>query len=716
MKFMFKLFILIIVGLIIGSVIPKSVSLYNPKNNINIEFDTYSSYPIVLEVGYNIITYIGKPTFFEYNVFYPEDILIEYSIDFNEDGVDDHYEIAPVGKLIKTSFTYESIGTYKVILKANSLQDKNIYDIDFIEVCVNLGNGSQQFIKKNKPVINNFFIPKPGDGIRNRYSIMINGGYEERFWEDVNLTYTTLINYYKFNSKDIFLLNYNGTNPEGKNPDNMIDYSANYSNVLLVFYQIADIIDDDDLLFIWVTDHGIGYFGPQSNNYGFLYSDCLTVNESDDEKDYLEKYFKLRSLFIGGYYSCNFGMNEWKVYYDWAPWLGCYSMYRIKYVSHFSDVYFEENNENYSDDDVLIERYIDYLQGDFNRDGYINESIGECYDFDKDAIPPYNPIWNIFDEDDWGEIDFYYDNYKYINTGVPGENYTIFDFNLDNHLDIDINSNPNNLEVDGTDIDNKGLFDGLDVNSDGDMLDWISIDEKISLYDTYFSDDDLKLCLSKINADVISIIMLPCFSGGFIEDLSHINRIIATACTEEISSHGNSFIREYTNALKGYSNNSDDLVSFVEAFNYAVRNMGSLRYEDNPQYDDNGDGKSHSYPIPRGRDGKIGDKIFLSNAIKIENPEEGYVYLFNNKSIKSTLGITYIFGVINITTSVSTEVISVEFYIDNKLIESVYRSPYYYNWSQEKFKFLNNKHIIKVVAYDINGIIGYDEIMAWKFL
>ena len=82
-----------------------------------------------------------------------------------------------------------------------------------------------------------------------------------------------------------------------------------------------------------------------------------------------------------------------------------------------------------------------------------------------------------------------------------------------------------------------------------------------------------------------------------------------TDTIEEAVSWGNSFIRGFMAALHrqdehGISINADTdengYVSMVEAFNYAAAEDIA---DEIPQYDDNGDGISHTDPVPTGGDG-----------------------------------------------------------------------------------------------------------------
>lgn len=266
---------------------------------------------------------------------------------------------------------------------------------------------------------------------------------------------------------------------------------------------------------------------------------------------------------------------------------------------------------------------VDYLLGDLDRDGYIEKAQGAVLDYDGDGNPPYEEMTETFDEDDWGEWDYYEDNLEGHTFGNPGYTYSTiwFDHNLDNHLDIDWNYDPDHLQVDGTDLDNQGLFDGIDMNDDGDMDDWVSIDEKIAFCTAGrdMFDDDLAIFLDWLAARVVSVVMLPCFSGGFIDDLSAPNRVIATATEEETASYGNLFMELFTSAFHRATRSGSPVdadadgnghISMREAFNYAAENDC---YDEIPQYDDNGDGIGHPYPIPQGGEGDLGGMTYLES-------------------------------------------------------------------------------------------------------
>jgi hypothetical protein len=570
--------------------------------------------PPTADAGRDFITYVGLPTELRGYGTAPDDEIVKYEWDFDGDGAYD-FQSMETGM---TLYVYNSTGTYNAILRIYDTQGN--VATDTIKVIVRTGTGKQEYLPavRVKPV-RTPSMRAPGDGVIERYAVMINGGYETRFWNDVTFMYSTLTDDYNFPPERIYLCNHDGTNPDGINPGNMIDYPATLSNIDTVLTDLATIIDGDDELFVWVTDHGGGYTGPQRQSYGYL--DGFVSVDPGDEQDYLERDFKLRSLCTYGDYAYpyfNHGMNVFKVYRAYISSQSAYRMYRNKFVSTFTNIYFESDGIQ-SDVDVYIERLVDYLLGDTDRDGYVETAQGEVFDYDGDGNPPYNHETGIFDEDDWGDLDYYEDNFNNINSRYPGDSYIIFDHNFDNHVDIDINYDLDNLQVDGTDLDNQGLFDGIDVNEDGDMDDWVSIDEKICLPGSDMLDDELAIFLDRIDAYVISIFMEQCFSGGFIDDLSASNRVISTATEEETISWGNLFVELFTSAFHqatpygspvdaDYNHNGH--ISMREAFNYAAEND---YYDEIPQYDDNGDGIGHPSPIPQGGDGDLGAITYLES-------------------------------------------------------------------------------------------------------
>jgi PKD repeat protein len=542
----------------------------------------------------------------------PDDPIVEYSWDFEADGVQDF--ISP-----QTGFTthqFSHPGDYQCVLTVKDSAGRVARDSRHIIVVAKKVAPSiaEQMLRPSNPVFSN-----PPDGVKRWYAVMLNGSYEERFWTDVELAYDMLTNGYGFSPSDIYLLNSNGTDPSGGNPNWMIDYSSISANLQKVFNELVSRVDADDEVFIWITGHGYGYNGPLSQGgqyYGYC-SGRISVDPGD-EPDFLESNFKLRSLFTGGDYRCNHGMNVWKVRKQYSSGSKT-EFYRNKFVSTLDSVYIESLGTTVSDNDIYIERLVDYALGDTNRDGYIDTSAGEVYDFDGDGRQPYNPSTGEFDEDDWGAVDKLEDNYNHAPCMLPegGYPWQLFDEGLQGKICIDLGYAGGEPHVDGRDEDNAGLFDWMDVNQDGDTNDIVSVDESIQLAAGDIYDDELAVLVNQLSVAKVTVVALPCFSGGLIEDLTSPNRVICAATIEEAVSWGNLFIRNFVAALHGkdeYGNavnadtNQNGFVGMLEAFNYAAKND---YYDEIPQYDDNGDGVPHTDPAPAGGDGTLGCQTHL---------------------------------------------------------------------------------------------------------
>ena len=563
-----------------------SVGSESPSNRTAAEkaFDELANQalPPFVDGGPDMVTYTLVDTFFEGLATTPDGSLLHYRWDFDGDGRVD-WESDQTGS---TSHRFEKPGKYTAVFSVTNEQSAVVAD-SMVKVVVRSGGGETILIpslKKERSIAdealgrqkttvrsqadltddeavflglsssallpaNSSSATFRADGNPQSYIIMINGGSETRFWDDMEIAYEVFSNAYGVPDDRIYLLNHDGSDPDGNNPNGIIDGPATKDELQNVVNQLSTIVDEDDLVFLFVTDHGNGYVGPiqivgnERQNYGYLAGSASVDN--GDELDYRESEFKLRALFNGGTYKGGVGMEQWAV----VEHRNADIFYRIRYVSHFDNVYFTEDDAVHSDDDVLIESFTDYLAGDLNRDGKITGA--EVMDFDGDGNPPYDPATDTFDEDDWGELDRLSD-VTGLNTRVPEgyqNSYAILDVGLDNVLDIDLTYDPDNPHINGTDSDGDGLFDSLDVNDDGDWDDWVSIDELLCLYGENISDDELATMLNPLHPEVMVVAMEQCFSGGFLEDLSSPRRVVFTATTQEMVSWGNTFIRNVAAAL-----------------------------------------------------------------------------------------------------------------------------------------------------------------------
>ena len=133
-------------------------------------------------------------------------------------------------------------------------------------------------------------------------------------------------------------------------------------------------------------------------------------------------------------------------------------------------------------------------------------------------------------------------------------------------------------------IDHGGSNDKL-----ADSFLWLWDDERLNDY-------ELGWMLNLFHVATINVLMGQCYSGGFIADLAHDGRVMATACRGDeqswVSPEGpyDEFVHHWTCAINGADENGmrvnadtngDGLVSMAEAFEYAHSHD---RVNETPQY------------------------------------------------------------------------------------------------------------------------------------
>ncbi|RLF35786.1 MAG: hypothetical protein DRN03_04640, partial [Thermoplasmata archaeon] len=92
-------------------------------------------------------------------------------------------------------------------------------------------------------------------------------------------------------------------------------------------------------------------------------------------------------------------------------------------------------------------------------------------------------------------------------------------------------------------------------------------------------------------------------------------------------------------------------------------------------------------------------------SVSIEEPKEGYLYIFDEKIAKIPSERAIIIGKVTIKVRVSGNVSRIEFYIDDELKSVDSRYPYEWIWDERVF----GKHVIKVIAYDGTGNRSQDK-------
>jgi hypothetical protein len=137
------------------------------------------------------------------------------------------------------------------------------------------------------------------------YAVIISGGANAynnwvRYWNDCEAIYSALVNVYGYLDSHIYVLISDGTSSGNDrhlydgtydsspldldgDGDNDIQYSATKSNISSVFNTLSGILDSDDFLFIYTTDHG----GLQSGDdvYINLWGETMNDDEFATEVD-----------------------------------------------------------------------------------------------------------------------------------------------------------------------------------------------------------------------------------------------------------------------------------------------------------------------------------------------------------------------------------------------------------------------------------------------
>ncbi len=591
-----------------------------------------------------IRTIVGKKTQFLPPVAPAEYEIVLYEWDFDNDGIVDVTtdEIEPV------YFVYSREGEYIARFRAYSFYGEKAEG----GIKVIVAESEEKLVAYEKKDVTQLMerlseIQKETDGIKDIYALIVSTAYWPSIDEMVEF-YGILTNDFNANPENITYLVTSNEIPAGY--EDIIDGIATRDNFTNALIDLGGRVDLDDLLIVNIECHGRGYIGyipdkPDNVAYhGFCHVTPL-INQTGnaDEFDFRESEYEL-SLFCGyglqgpyepPYWDFHAGLGEWVVY--WWPPPSTPKIWRWMYSSHYTDVYVEGFGL-ISDNDEDIDKFTDYTLGDFNKDGTIDTADGEVWDYDGDGNPPYDRYTGIFDEDDWGEIDEFRDNTQNFHSSLIGIPSRIFDHNLDNKVDIDVypdDSGP--LEVDGTDLDNNGCIDGIDIDDDGDMDDWVAVNETIYLKDGDITDDEVAAVFNIIECGTKIFVINTCFSGGFINDLSGPETIIMTGCLEIGRGAAGFFPGLLNEALSTYQGEADadgnGYVSIMEAFNHAGEHPHVLCSPglDLFQYDDNGDKIPHIYFLPNRSDGAFGATVYLAQyvpdnlppTITITFPEDG---------------------------------------------------------------------------------------------
>jgi hypothetical protein len=128
-------------------------------------------------------------------------------------------------------------------------------------------------------------------------------------------------------------------------------------------------------------------------------------------------------------------------------------------------------------------------------------------------------------------------------------------------------------------------------------------------------------------------------------------------------------------------------------------------------------GETRTFTVTASIDGETigGVEIRAVKLMDLTKPKVGYLYFYDKPIIPLPSPWTIIIGPITIDVEANDfecGINQVEFYIDNKLQQTVTGPGPFYEWTWERAFF---KHTIKVVAYNNCGISDSREIKVWKF-
>ncbi len=645
MKKKFTLFIysILIANLLWGQGLP------NSENKVELSF------PCKVSTYTSIVTQLGISA----QVYDAEYSISSFTWDIYSDG-----KTLLNTSVSKCSYRYATAGIFKTTVTAN-LQNGLSRSLTFT-VEVTSGSGVQ-IISPVEPMsllggsssLKSYNF-RPKNGIVDKYAVLVSGAVKADAIhpaqsQTVKEWNTILKDQYGYKRENIYYHEID----KSVAPDD-VDSEPTLLNIKNSFDAIRDKIDEDDILFVWIADHGYGYKDPAfflqslppsefvleatNRTRNGEISTRLIENGSEIIESNIQ--FGVQAVnFPGSLSSTRFpGLNKWILIQSSPPQNTDKSgyFYRIKFVAD-------------ADADEYIEVVADYLTIDTDRDGRFVSSEYAKYspDFDVNgnelkavqSVDADNVITS-FDEADWqNNPKIIKDNYhphidlssqhwlSFVeNNMAVTKTYVMFDRNFDNKLDIDLINTPwpdiskinsKDLQVNGTDNNNDGIIDGLDLNDDGDQTDKWDIDEHVNLLsieaEPIYS-TELNQLLNSLSCKNSIIGIEACFSGGFIRHLSAPGRVILTITQDRywgFSEDGKNFTSGFstTNNFMNADANKNGTVTILELFNYAYSkdktDLLSL-----PQYNDNGDGKMYKGTISTSANaGCLGNLMTLNGYI-----------------------------------------------------------------------------------------------------
>ncbi|UCD64345.1 MAG: hypothetical protein JSW34_02595 [Candidatus Zixiibacteriota bacterium] len=565
------------------------------------------------EMPYRMVTPVGVPCPLEYNFVGGTAPVACFAWDFESDGIIDwasRYQM-PV------KHTYPRVGNYCATFYVFDVLGQ--YGLAEIPIEVRPGRGEpkreKHALKLSLKGLDKHEHRQSREGLPDsRQFCLLIADQDDFLWHPVVQAYHRLVDSLGYDGDDIIVvaggdLGLTRYYYSFLEDTVIIDYRYTPDGMDSAFNYLLENMTGNDDLHVISSAHGGGQLDSSVSNYTGTHgayqfvSGRIFSDEKDPDLFELEENFKLAiPYWWHGFWAGNrsVGLNEW----SYNPYRGYQGWCREKRVATFEGVTFI-NTDKTADDDFYIETIVQYLMGDANHNGMIDYGLGEVFDWDGDGrYPAY--IENdslVFDEDDWGDFALSVDN---SDTAWVNSHYLMIDEGFDGKADMCFecwNHFPVPF-VHGTDLDNDGILDRFDANGDGDFLDSIGVDE------AGFKglDNDVAEFLDSLDYRYVTFILQNCFSGGFINDLSRKDVLIATSTSENALVYGTGFellmFRNLTGGAypyQAFEPADDRVVTFFEAYNEACRDRNLL--------DDNGDGVGHFCPLPSEGDGYLAAEL-----------------------------------------------------------------------------------------------------------
>jgi len=197
----------------------------------------------------------------------------EHILNAPEKGYVIYIDIYPRANLFHpVQYIFLSESTEEFIVKDAMSPPSNFADYQMIETAI--GTLITSVENRRAPIPEGTIPALLQRSTDTRYAVLMNGGYNSgnnhvRYWNDLSNIYIALNYVYGFPDENILVLCSDGLNPapdqsNGLNSDPDLDgdgdddimYSCILSNVDMVFADLANILTENDKLFIFTTDHG----------------------------------------------------------------------------------------------------------------------------------------------------------------------------------------------------------------------------------------------------------------------------------------------------------------------------------------------------------------------------------------------------------------------------------------------------------------------------